>query len=93
MNLLAGDLSVKESFVDAGTVLLSPGKAEVLHGRGVLPTDWLRPVTPDPPHAPVEGKSRQINTQIHKPEGKIIKDPFTRIPRVTMGLVVELILY
>ena len=57
MNLLAGDLSVEESFVDAGTVLLSPGEAEVLHGRGVLPMDRLRPVTPDPPHASVEGES------------------------------------
>ena len=55
MYLLAGDLSVEESFVDAGTVLLSAGEAEVLHGRGVLSTDRLRPVTPDPPHAPVEG--------------------------------------
>ena len=77
MNLLAGDLSVEESLVDAGTVLLSAGEAEVLHGRGVFPTDRLRPVTPNPPHAPVEGESRQINTQIRKPEGKITKDHFT----------------
>ena len=58
MNLLASDLSVEESLVDAGAVLLSASEAEVLHGRSVLSADRLRPVTPDPPHASVEGESR-----------------------------------
>ena len=60
--LLTGNFGVEESFVYARTVLLSAGEAEVLHGRGVLPTDRLRPVTPDPPHAPVKRETRQINT-------------------------------
>ena len=67
--LLTGDLSIEESFVDAGAVLLSAGEAEVLHGRGVLSTDRLRPVTPDPPHAPVKRFDviRQTGTEICEP--------------------------
>ena len=69
MYLLAGDFSIEEAFVDAGTVLLSAGEAEVLHGRGHLSGDRLRPVTPNPPHTPIEGETRQINAKIRKSEG------------------------
>ena len=68
--LLAGNLGIEESFVDAGTVLLSAGEAEVLHGRGVLSTDRLRPVTLDPPHAPVKRFDiiRQTGTEVCEPK-------------------------
>ena len=67
--LLAGDLSIEEALVDAGAVLLSAGEVEVLHGKGVLSTDRLRPVTPHPPHAPVKRFDiiRQASTEVCEP--------------------------
>ena len=68
--LLAGDLSVEESFVDAGAILLSAGEAEVLHGRGVFSTDRLWPVTSDPPYASIKRFDvvRQTGTEVCEPK-------------------------
>ena len=72
--------------------MLSAGEAEVLHGRGVLSTDRLRLVTPDPPHAPVKcfDVIRQTGTEVCEPKFDkqlmLTRKIFTRRPNTRLAI-------